>query len=97
MTPPLLARIAGDGKTKAEAEIMDGLRIVVHKMGSETGKLVAAVGPSRAWRRASRRAASSGPRPRPWAGAEEVDRSWRKVGGPMPRSWTRPWRREGRR
>jgi hypothetical protein len=30
----------------AEAEIMDGLRIVVHKMGSETGKLVVAVGPS---------------------------------------------------
>ena len=25
---------------------MDGLRIVVHKMGSETGKLVAAVGQS---------------------------------------------------
>jgi hypothetical protein len=30
----------------AEAEIMDGLRIVVYKMGSETGKLVAAVGQS---------------------------------------------------
>jgi|GEM_PF-2811212 len=30
----------------ADAEIMDGLRIVVQKMGSVTGTLVAAVGPS---------------------------------------------------
>lgn len=62
-------------------------------LGSETGKLVAAVGQS-GLAKAAKRAASSAPRPRPWAEAAEAGLSWRRAEGPMQRSWTRPWRRE---
>ena len=90
----------------AEAETMDGLKVVVQKMGSADIEellkaaallaeqdCVALLGArreswwpqsaSRAWRRASRRGASSRRRPSRWAGAEEASRTWLRAEDPM--------------